>query len=200
MKFSLIASLAALSIDQTQATISSGDCPKTVNTMPGFAVGPYLGRWYDMSSDFFFAGPCTSATYLLKDNGNVQIKNRGWFWWFFFSYYSVLGEATCSATDNGKCWVNFGTSATTQEGPSNYNVLYTDYDNVSLVYSCSDTIFGKNENGWVLTRDWNISEAKVNEYEAKFKELMPTWGGSLSKHDQGTNRAPDCTYLPEVYA
>ncbi len=69
-----------------------------------------------------------------------------------------------------------------------------------MVYSCSDTVFGKNENGWVLTRDWDISEAKVDEYEAKFKELMPTWGGSLSKHDQGTNRAPDCTYLPEVYA
>ena len=150
-----------------------------------------------MSSDFFFMGPCTTATYKLKNNGNIYIDNRGWFWWFFFSYFSVVGEASCSTTDLGKCWVNFGSKETTQEGVANYNVLYTDYDNVSLVYSCSDSWLGKTENGWILTRDWNISEATVDAYEAKFKELMPTWDGSLSKHDQGTNRWPDCSYPEE---
>tara|TARA_B110000285_G_C14776073_1_gene446288 strand:+ start:303 stop:602 length:300 start_codon:yes stop_codon:yes gene_type:complete len=99
---------------------------------------------------------------LAKLNGNIEIKNRGWFWWFFFSYFTVLGEASCSSTDSGKCWVNFGTSETKQEGNANYNVLYTDYTNVSLVYSCRDSVFGKDENGWILVRDWNISEAQIN--------------------------------------
>ena len=98
-------------------------------------------------------------------NGNIEIKNRGWFWWFFFSYYTVMGEASCAAADSvdsGKCWVNFGTSETKQEGNANYNVLYTDYTNVSLVYSCKDSVFGKDENGWILVRDWNISESQIN--------------------------------------
>ena len=80
---------------------------------------------------------------------------------------------------------------------SNYNVLYTDYDNVALIYSCDDTIFGKDEVAWVLTRDWNLSEATIDGYEARFKDLVPGFGGSFRKHDQGTNRWPDCTYIPE---
>jgi lipocalin len=199
MKFSLIAGLAALGmVDQTQATISGGSCPKTITTMDPFNPSAYLGRWYDASSDFRFTGPCTTATYQLKENGNIQIKNRGWFWWFFFSYYTVMGEAACNT--DGKCWVNFSSDPTKKEGISNYNVLYTDYTNVSLVYACSESIFGKDESAWILTRDISITEAQIEVYRKQFMTLMPEFKGTLSDHDQGTERAPDCTYLPELYA
>ena len=196
----MAASLAALCIDNTQATISGGECPKVINTVTDFDSYQYLGRWYDVASDFFFSGPCGTATYQLKENGNIQVKNRGWFWWFFFSFYTVLGEATCSETDLGKCWVNFGTGKTDLNRPASYNVMYTDYTNVALVYSCRPNIFGKEESGWILTRDWNITEDQIKAYETQFMTLMPTFKGSLSRHVQGTNRAPDCTYLPEIYA
>lgn len=137
-----------------------------------------------MSSDFFFSGPCSTATYQKKENGNVQVKNRGWFWWFFFSYYSLLGEANCNT--DGKCWVAFRQgegNETKQEGKANYNILYTDYTNYALVYNCEDTALGKDEDAWILTRDWNISEAQVSAYEAEFKRLMPTFGGKITKHE-----------------
>ena len=119
-------------------------------------------------------------------NGNIEIKNRGWFWWFFFSYYTVMGEASCAAADSvdsGKCWVNFGGGETKQEGRSGYNVLYTDYENVSLVYACEDSVFGKDESGWILTRAIEITDDQNAAYEKEFKRLMPTWGGSLSRHE-----------------
>ena len=79
-----------------------------------------------------------------------------------------MGEAACedgSSVNSGKCWVNFGTSETKKEGISNYNILYTDYLNVSLVYSCSDSVFGKDENGWILTRGIEITDAQNAAYE-----------------------------------
>ena len=120
-----------------------------------------------------------------------------WAWWWFWGYNSGTGEAVCSDTDKGKCWVKFPGEGAKEEGDSNYNIIYTDYNNVSLVYSCSNTWRGKDEVGWVLTRNWDLSEETIDGYEAKFKELVPTWSGSLSKHEQGTNRWPDCKYNPE---
>ena len=79
-----------------------------------------------------------------------------------------MGEASCydaSSVDSGKCYVNFGSGETKKEGISNYNILYTDYTNVSLVYSCSESVFGKDENGWILTRAIEITDAQNAEYE-----------------------------------
>ena len=61
-------------------------------------------------------------------------------------------------------------------------------------------MFGKDEDGWILTRKQMLTDAEFDAYEKQFKSLMPTWGGNLSRHEQGTERAPDCTYNPEVYA
>ena len=135
MKFSLFATLSLLNLEETQATISSGKCFSFATQE--FNPSQYTGRWYDVSSDFRLSAPCTTGTYLTKMNGNIEVKNRGYFWWFFFSYYSNMGEAACNT--DGKCWVSFSSSGAKKEGVPNYNILYTDYDNVSLVYSCKDT-------------------------------------------------------------
>jgi hypothetical protein len=65
------------------------------------------------------------------------------------------------------------------ETRANYNVLYTDYNNVALVYSCKQKWWMKQESAYVLTRDWNISASTIDGYEAKLKELIPAYGGSL---------------------
>ena len=76
-----------------------------------------------------------------------------------------MGTASCSETDSGKCVVGFGSSPPTKDSKSNYNVLYTDYKNVSMVYGCSESWLGKTESAFILTRDWNISEAQIDSYE-----------------------------------
>ena len=153
MKFSLIAALSLLNVEKAQAS----KCPATINTIDPFNASQYTGRWYDVSSDFRLSAPCTTGTYLTKMNGNIEVKNRGYFWWFFFSYYSNMGEAACNT--DGKCWVSFSSSGAKKEGPSNYNILYTDYDNVSMVYSCEDNWDGKTETAFILTREWDLTTA-----------------------------------------
>ena len=79
MKFSLLATLGALNFDSIQATISSGSCPATIATQANFEPDRYLGRWYDMASDFagssfldgIFSGDCITATYLKKMDGQI---------------------------------------------------------------------------------------------------------------------------------
>ena len=92
-------------------------------------------------------------------DGQIQVKNRIWWWWFFFSYFDLLGKADCNT--NGQCWVKFRTGDAKVEmtGKPNYNVIYTDYDNVVYLYNCEDSVFGKEEDAWIMTRDWNITES-----------------------------------------
>ena len=120
----------------------------------------------------------------------------------FLSYFTVEGEAVCSTIDSelGKCWVNFSSRETDTTKLANYNILETDYTNYSFVYTCEDTYWGKDEDGYILLRDWNVTSAQMDAYEAKFKAMVPNWGGNLIRHKQGTNRSPACEYLPLEYA
>ena len=69
-------------------------------------------------------------------------------------YYSVKGEARCQT--DGKCRVDL--NGPLKDLPPNYMVLHTDYDNVALVYNCQDKWWGKQESGFVLTRDWDLTD------------------------------------------
>ena len=116
-----------------------GECPE-VPVQENFDANAYLGRWYtiarDKYSDFEWFGQCETATYSHQDNGDIKVVNRGWFWWAFFNYTSVTGNANCP--DNGpRCHVDFSGQASKRTGPANYNVITTDYKTYSLVYSCS---------------------------------------------------------------
>ena len=49
-----------------------------------------------------------------------------------------------------------------------YKVIETDYDNYSLVYSCSSILWGlyTTEYGWLLTRDTEgVSESEIDRLE-----------------------------------
>ena len=157
MKLSALSSILGLA----SAGLHAGECPKTVNTVSPFDAAAYMGTWYEAKADFFFSGPCTTATYALKSNGDVEVKNRGWFWWFFLSYFTLSGQAGCPASDAGKCWVNFDPSGSLAptKGIANYNVLATDYTSYTFIYGCTDTFLGKYETGWILTRDKTPTEA-----------------------------------------
>ena len=153
MKFSLLAMIAALNIDGAEAGRSRGSC-KSFPTQQNFSGEKYQGRWYDVASDFWLGVPCTTADYLMKDNGDLSVFNRGYAWWYFFSYFTAEGAARCSS--DGKCRVDLG-SRSLSDGPINYNVIQTNYDNYTFVYSCRDKWWGKEEDAWILTRDWDLS-------------------------------------------
>ena len=65
------------------------------------------------------------------------------------------GTLTCKGEGNTDCEVKFAWYI--PAGP--YEVLDTDYENYSIVYTCSSYFFGllKQENVWILAREPNIS-------------------------------------------
>ena len=111
-----------------------------------------------------------TATYTAKDDGDIKVENRGKYFGLFYTY--VSGSARCSS--EGQCFVNFGDQSY-MEGDTNYNVISTDYDTYSLVYSCSSAFFGlmKTESMWMLTRETEITDEVANSIKEKMEETVP---------------------------
>ena len=104
---------------------------------------------------------CPTATYTQRSDGNIDVTNRGWTWWTFFSYQTTTGQAKCS---DGKCFVNFNPFNSDLNKDPNYNILLTDYTSYSVVYSCSDTWLGTSnfQNLWILSRTETMSDDLYN--------------------------------------
>ena len=130
------------------------------------------------------------------DNGDIQVDNRGWFWWFFFSYFSVNGSASCPKND-GKCWVTFNLSGDrpdTTTDKANYNVIDTDYDNYLIVYDCFNTWYGaRQESAWIMTRKPVPDASYVKTLESVLKQKVPGYNqDGMTVSDQGED---NCTYV-----
>jgi lipocalin len=66
-----------------------------------------------------------------------------------------------------------------------YNVIDTDYETYSLVYSCSKiAYFFKSESAWILTREKVLDETKLEELKMKFPDGVVR---NLKKTDQSCN-------------
>ena len=94
MKFALISALLLSTMVVSKE--SAGKCP-TYTATPNFNADAYVGRWYEYRRDagtiFEWLSDCVTATYKIKANGNVEVYNRAWYWYIFFSYVTALGEA-----------------------------------------------------------------------------------------------------------
>ena len=141
-------------------TISLGKCPADgFPVEKNFDKERYAGRWYEQVRDknMFFekCAECTTADYDMLPNGDLSVYNRAWYW-YFNKYVSMHGSARCPGTD-GKCIVNFG--GKNKSDRINYNILMTDYDNYSVVYSCYPiTSWLKSEYFWILARTPEVDE------------------------------------------
>ena len=128
----------------------------------------------------FEYGDCSQAKYSLRKDGFVVVQNSQY-------YKGKIDDIKGSAKCNGPhCKVGFFLFL-----DGDYRVLDTDYENYSVVYSCSQSfIFIKTEYIWILTRDpkpaasvistaENVIKSKVSDYEFwNFK--IPKQGGSCA--------------------
>jgi len=140
---------------------SLGQCPP-FPTVKKFNPKRYSGKWYEYSNYFAFFqlfGKCVRANYriLPSEYGVViEVINQ--------AVNTITGasqEAEGTAILNnptdpsvpGELIVNFDSQPEfTRASSTNYNVIETDYDQFSIVYSCNNYGFMKSEILWVLTR------------------------------------------------
>ena len=113
-----------------------------------FETEPYLGVWYDFAHiPNFQKGECTTATYGLKDNGDISVYNKEW---KNRSWNEAKGTAKCEADNSGQCWVKFNRFMP----GGDYRVVSTDYTSYSIVYSCTEVLgWVAQENCWILARE-----------------------------------------------
>ena len=162
----LFVTFAALASTTEAYTTLFKTCPTTtIPTKNPFDLSAYAGRWYEIQHDVDFIpewmAECPTATYTSRSDGNIDVSNRCWTWWTFFSYQKTEGQAKCA---DGKCFVNFNPFSTDLNGKTNYNVLLTDYTSYSVVYSCSNTWLGTSmsQNLWVLSRTETMDDQLYN--------------------------------------
>ena len=141
----IFATLALVGI--VNADFSTGSCPTPV--LPAtFDPTKYTGVWNEQARDAAFpweSYDCSQARYTLNPDGTIAVIN---------SQYDPNKDEVTSA----KAVATFynGAQGKVKFFPyapaGDYRVLYTDYENLAVVYSCDSYLLAKTEYVWILTR------------------------------------------------
>ncbi|NXI61149.1 APOD protein, partial [Anseranas semipalmata] len=138
----------------------SGPCPKPP-VEQNFNITRYLGTWYEIEKlpASFERGKCIQATYSVKGNGKYRVVNKELL--ANGRVNQIEGEITyTNASEPAKLSVRF--SWLMPAAP--YWVLDTDYENYSLVYSCTSVLgLFHVEYAWILSRSRQLDSGTVEE-------------------------------------
>jgi apolipoprotein D and lipocalin family protein len=184
---------AALLLGTAEASISDGAC-SSYTSQASFDKAKYLGKWHEIHGDYGnpgeFGAACTTAQYRLKTDGDIQVTNRGNYWWLLGGYVHLGGDARCNNSD-GRCTVAFYGSALTN--PENYKILSTDYTSYTIVYNCNDKDNNqKEEILWIMGRNPTLDDATFAAAKARVLEVSPSYDFDTNLKKQ-YNKA-DCQY------
>lgn len=144
--------------------LASGKNAGDVNRQPDFDAGRYLGRWYEIARTKnmpFEFGTDTQANYALNPNGTVAVYNVEW----RRNRWSGA-HAVATIVDNARLSVDFFHGP-----PGDYQVLQTDYDTYSVVYSYFRK-FGplKIHFGWILSRTTSLPQDVIDKAFQLFEQ------------------------------
>ena len=163
----VFATLALVGI--VNAGISTGSCP-TPALQQNFDAKKYMGLWNEQARDASMpweSNDCQQAHYTLNADGTVAVLNS--------QYDPVKKEVTSAKAvatfDGAQGKVKFFPYAPAGD----YRVLYTDYNNVAVVYSCDEFLIAKTEYVWILTRSQEPIEANIYKGLQVLKEKIPNY-------------------------
>lgn len=100
----------------------------------------------------------------------------------------IQGKAKCPS-DTGDCFVSFFNKPFPTK--SNYNVIDTDYDNYSVVYSCWP--LAQYEFVWILSRNPQLDQISQQKALDTISKKLPTFDKE-ARFDGLTYQGDQCTY------
>ncbi|XP_018012794.1 apolipoprotein D [Hyalella azteca] len=181
--FSAVLLLAVAGL--TNAYLDQGVCPDFQN-IAEFEIPPYLGRWFETHrypNGFETGSKCETADYGAINDTTVSVVNTANL--ADGSLYVISGTGT--ATDvPGQLIVQFP-----GESVGFYNVLATDYETYSCVYTCAQIGDLRDQYAWVISRTWELDDATLAVVLDVFES-----NGIDTAVLQPTPQGGDCIYTP----
>lgn len=143
--------------------------PRPIELQPNFSLSRYAGRWFEIfraRNTPFQNGTDTTAFYTLLPNGTIHVQNNEWHpdQWQWSN--PLPGQANVKNPNRPAALVvQFPGSP-----PGDYQVLYTDYDTVSVVYSIYTWRGTTLQYGWVLARRPYLDDATLQRVWSVYRE------------------------------
>mmetsp|Transcript_8664 Transcript_8664/g.14686 ORF Transcript_8664/g.14686 Transcript_8664/m.14686 type:complete len:156 (+) Transcript_8664:38-505(+) len=155
MKSIWATTLLLLGLGETEALISTGECPD-IKYMENFDKSRYAGKWYEQVRDrqniHTISTDCVTKEFALNQDGDLDLYFRGYYN-LFFGYYGANGTMyRCDegSPDTWTCQATMGPSP--KRLP--FKIYYTDYDTMDVSYSCTEYMgYFKKEQFAVATRE-----------------------------------------------
>lgn len=135
----------------------------------------YVGTWYEIKRFpvfFEYQMSCVTATYGFVNATRITVRNSG----------TRSGKATTvegyavvkNIAEPNKLMVYFPFNIfgyTLAENGGAYNIIDTDYNTYSIVYSCNSVLgFMKLESAWLLSKQRTVSQSVVDAAYTKMKQ------------------------------
>lgn len=157
-----------------------GRCPK-YQSMPKFNMSRILGQWYEVERSFYLpeiASGCTTLEFLPLNKGEIPKFNN-------FKLEVVI-KAINRLTGNPSMNKGYATPENARSsimdfkfhtrfpdvisrflpGSGKYQVLYTDYDNYAILWSCGSIGIGYADQIWVFGRERDFpAEIRAKIYD-----------------------------------
>ncbi|XP_043926119.1 apolipoprotein D [Protopterus annectens] len=141
-------------------TFHFGQCP-TPPVQADFKLEKYLGKWYEIEKlpAHFEKGVCIQAEYSLGGNGTIKVLNQ-----------ELLPDGKWSKIEGEA--IQFDLQVPAKLGVSfnsfmpyaPYWVLSTDYNDYSLVYSCTNVLWVFYfDFAWILSRDRQLPQKTIDQ-------------------------------------
>ncbi|XP_066478651.1 apolipoprotein D isoform X2 [Tiliqua scincoides] len=165
--------LGLLGMSQGQ-TFHMWKCPDPP-VQEGFDVTKYVGKWYEIEKlpSNFEKGDCIQANYSLKEDGKVKVLNKELL--LDGTVNQIEGEAfPADRNEPAKLQVKFNWFMPAAP----YWVISTDYENYSLVYSCTAFLgLFHVDYAWIMARTPQLHPETVEH----LKNILQSYGISTAR-------------------